>query len=181
MANKLNTLNELQIATNNEIRVPATLDPEVIQLLVERIKDEYTAHYFYRNAANWCEDKGYLKAAAYFTEEASTELTHAEKAQKYLVDWNAMPIIAPIKMFPAYTSLIDVVNKAYDMEFNLLLAYNSTSQQVFPSCLSTFDFLQELRQIQVTSVAEYATLLNGAALVNVSNNFEVLYFEQTYF
>ena len=181
MTTKLDKLNELQIANNMEIRVPATLDPEVIQLLIERIKDEYTAHYFYRNASNWCDDKGYLKAAAFFAAEAEAELTHAQKVQKYLVDWNALPVIAPVKMFPSYTSLIDIVNKAYDMEFNLLLAYNSTSQQIFSSCLSTFDFLQELRQGQVESVAEYATLLNAAALVNVSNNFEVLYYEQTYF
>jgi hypothetical protein len=67
------------------------------------------------------------------------------------------------------------------MEYNLFLSYNSDSSIVFPTDLATFDFLQELRQIQTTSVKEYADLLNAAQLVNVSNNFEVLYFEQTYF
>ena len=47
--------------------------------------------------------------------------------------------------------------------------------------LSTFDFLQELRIGQRESVAEYADLLNAAQLVNVSNPFELLYYEQTYF
>jgi hypothetical protein len=31
------------------------------------------------------------------------------------------------------------------------------------------------------SKAEYADLLNAAQLINVSNNFEVLYFENQYF
>jgi hypothetical protein len=34
---------------------------------------------------------------------------------------------------------------------------------------------------QNQSVIEYSDLLNAAMLVNVENNFEVLYFEQTYF
>ncbi len=181
MSNKLNNLNEIQPASRSEIRIPHTLSPEIIKILIERTGDEYTAHYFYRNAANWCEDKGYLKAAAYFTAEAASELTHAEKLQKYLTDWNAIPVIPPVKMIPSFVNLIDIVNKAYDMEFNLFNAYNSNSSFVFEADLATFDFLQELRIIQRTSVAEYATLLNAAELVNVENNFEVLYYEQTYF
>jgi hypothetical protein len=31
---------------------PMKLSEQVIDLLTERIKDEYTAHYFYRSAAN---------------------------------------------------------------------------------------------------------------------------------
>jgi hypothetical protein len=84
-------------------------------------------------------------------------------------------------MIPSFTNLIDVINKAYQLEFDLFTQYNSNSASVFPVDLATFDFLQELRKIQTTSVAEYADLLNAAQLINVSNNFEVLYFEQTYF
>jgi hypothetical protein len=28
--------------------------------------DEYTAHYFYRNATNWCAGIGYLKGSGIF-------------------------------------------------------------------------------------------------------------------
>lgn len=181
MSNKLNNINEIQIAQQSEILIPKTLTPEVTKMLIERIRDEYTAHYFYRNAANWCEDKSYKKAAAYFTGEAESELTHAKKVQDYLTGWNVMPFIPPVKMVPSFINLIDIINKAYVMEYNLFLSYNSDSSIVFSTDLATFDFLQELRQIQTTSVKEYADLLNAAQLVNVSNNFEVLYFEQTYF
>jgi hypothetical protein len=92
-----------------------------------------------------------------------------------------MPIIPPVKMIPSFTNLIDIVNKAYEMEYNLFLSYNSNSASVFPTDLATFDFLQELRKIQNQAITEYSDLLNAAQLVNVSNNFEVLYFEGKYF
>jgi hypothetical protein len=109
------------------------------------------------------------------------ELEHALKLQNYIVGWNAVPIIPPIKSIPQFSHLIDIVNKSYDLEYQLLKAYNDVSSQVLLSDLSTFDFLQELRIIQNQSVAEYADLLNAAELVNVENNFEVLYYENTYF
>jgi ferritin len=179
--NKLNNLNEITSANQADIKIPNVLSPDVTKMLIERIGDEYTAHYFYRNASNWCDDKAYKNAAVFFKAEAESELTHAEKLQTYLTGWNIMPIIPPVKMIPSFTNLIDIVNKAYEMEYNLFLSYNSNSTSVFPTDLATFDFLQELRQIQNQAIAEYSDLLNAAQLVNVSNNFEVLYFEGKYF
>ena len=145
-----------------QILKPNTLSGEVIALLTERLEDEYTAHYFYRNASNWCEEKAYLKAAAFFAKEAANELEHAQKLQKYLVDWNVIPTIPAVNMQPTFTSLIDIINKAYQLEYNLFLEYNANSAEIFPGDMATFDFLQELRMGQNESVAEYATLLNGA-------------------
>ena len=174
-------LNEIQSAMQADILSPRTLSPEVAELLIERLGDEYTAHYFYRNAANWCNDKAYFKAGAYFTGEAEQELIHAGLLQTYLVNWNIVPSIPPVKMVPIFATLIDVVNKAYQLEYNLLTNYNTDSRMIFPVDLNTFDFLQQLRTIQNDSVAEYSDLLNAAQLVNVENNFEVLYFENEYF
>ena len=70
-------LNEMISARQSDVLSPRTLSPEVAELLMERLGDEYTAHYFYRNAANWCLDKGYMNAGAFFTAEAASELTHA--------------------------------------------------------------------------------------------------------
>jgi ferritin len=181
MANKLTSINEMQVASREDIITPIALTPEVIKMLIERIGDEYTAHYFYRNASNWCKEKAYFKAAAFFAAEADTELTHAKKVQDYLIDWNVMPIIPPVNMIPQFSNLIDIINKAYELEYDLFTKYNENSATIFPADMATFDFLQELRIGQRLSVAEYSDLLNAAMLVNVSNNFEVLYFEQTYF
>ena len=108
---KLQSLNEIQSASQAEIRTPLSLPQEVIKMLIERIGDEYTAHYFYRNAANWCGDKAYKNAEAYFIAEAASELEHAEKLQKYLVNWNVMPVIPPVNMIPQFENLIDIINK----------------------------------------------------------------------
>ena len=174
-------LNEIQSAMQSDILSPRTLSPEVAELLIERLGDEYTAHYFYRNASNWCNDKAYMNAAAFFAAEAANELAHAEKLQNYMVGWNVTPFLPPVKMIPAFSTLIDIVNKAYVLEYNLFSAYNSNSSEIFNICLATFDFLQELRIGQRESVAEYSDLLNAAQLINVSNNFEVLYYEGKYF
>ena len=174
-------LNEVQSAMQSDILSPRTLSPEVAELLVERLGDEYTAHYFYRNAANWCNDKAYFNAGAFFAAEATTELAHAELIQTYLVGWNIIPTIPPVRMVPIFSTLIDIVNKAYSLEYNLLTNYNADSSAIVSVDLNTFDFLQQLRINQNTAVAEYSDLLNAAQLINVENNFEVLYYEGKYF
>lgn len=72
---------------------PNKLNEKAVSLLTDRIKDEYTAHYFYRAAANWCFNVNYKKAAAFFDAESSSELEHAKGLQKYMDDWNVMPQI----------------------------------------------------------------------------------------
>ena len=64
-------------------RTPKELAPKIVDMINNRIKDEYTAHFFYRNAANWCEGANYKKATEFFKQEAANELEHAEKLQKY--------------------------------------------------------------------------------------------------
>ena len=174
-------LEGVEITSTPMVCTPKSLPADIVAVFEKRLADEYTAHYTYRNAANWCREKAYFNAATFFEAEAANELVHADLVQKYLVDWNVLPFIPPVKMIPSFTSLIDIVNKAYQLEYDLFAAYNVNSTQVFPICLATFDFLQELRIGQRQSVAEYSDLLNAAQLVNVSNNFEVLYFENQYF
>jgi ferritin len=168
-------------ATQGSIKTPKTLEPSSVSKLNDRLKDEYGAHYFYRNAHNWCAGEGYLKAAAFFAAEADTELEHAEGIQKFLVDWNVIPTMPTVKVNINFTNLIDIVNKAYQIEYALFEAYIKDSKELFASDLNTFDFLTGYRMGQNQSVIEYSDLLNAAMLVNVENNFEVLYFEQTYF
>ena len=58
---------------------PRTLPEEIESLLNTRLGDEYTAYYFYRNAANWCKNANYKKAAAFFESELAGEFI-----QKYV-------------------------------------------------------------------------------------------------
>jgi ferritin len=163
------------------IKTPKTLADASVKILTDRLGDEYTAHYFYRNATNWCAGIGYLKAAAFFAQEAENELDHAKGLQKYLVDWNVMPLLPSIRPNVTFSDLIDIINKAYALEYALFESYNRDSKQLFDTDLTTFDFLTTYRTGQTESVIEYSDLLNAAELVNTDNKFEILYFEQTYF
>lgn len=157
------------------------LNDEIVTLLIERLKDEYTAHFYYRNAANWCRSKNYKKAASYFDNESTSELEHAQKIQNYLTDWNIDFTMPSATTEQEFENLVDIINKAYQMEYELLQCYNQNSSQVFNSDLTTFDFLQDFRKIQNDSVIEYSDLLNALELVDYNDKFQLLYFEQTYF
>ena len=157
------------------------LSEKVVNILTDRIKDEYTAHYFYRAASNWCQDRNYKKAFEFFKNEAVDELTHAEKLQEYMADFN---IIAEIPQAPTkhnFESLVQVIEGAYKMELGLMKEYNKNSQDLFGEDITTFDFLTEFREIQKGAVVEYNDLINGLELIDRSDKFQILYFEQTYF
>jgi len=160
---------------------PSALDSETISILTDRIKDEYAAHYYYRAAANWCRNKNYKKAALYFESEANSELEHAKGLQEYMDDFNVMPQIPETETEHDFENLVEIINGSYQMELNLMKAYNQSSSQLFTSDLTTFDFLKEYRETQKQAVIEYSDLLNALILVDYNDKFQLLYFEQTYF
>ena len=157
------------------------LSTKTIKILNDRIKDEYTAHYYYRAASNWCQDMNYKKAAEFFKNEAIDELGHAQKLQEYMVDFNIQPEIQQAPTKHSFDNLIDIVHGAYKMELGLMKDYNKDSQDVFSDDITTFDFLTEFREIQKGAVVEYNDLINASNLIDKKDKFQVLYFEQTYF
>jgi ferritin len=160
---------------------PKKLPENVISMINERIGDEYTAYYFYTNATNWCKDKNYKKAAAFFQAEAQSELEHSKGLQDYLTQWNILPELPQVPTNQTFETLVDIINKAYSVEYNLLLKYSKDQQILLGVHSATFNFIQKYVDIQNESVEEYSDLLNALHLVKWTNKFEVLYFEQTYF
>ena len=159
---------------------PSQLNGETVSILTERLKDEYTAHFYYRAAANWCKNKNYKKAAVYFESEASSELDHAKGIQEYMADFNVMLQIPETETEHEFENLIEIINGAYKIESDLLKSYNQSSSQLFTNDLTTFDFLKEYREIQKEAVIEYSDLLNALVLIDYNDKFQLLYFEQTY-
>lgn len=157
------------------------LDTKTIKILTDRIKDEYTAHYYYRAASNWCQDMNYKKAAEFFTNEAADELTHAQTLQEYMVDFNVQPEIPQAPTKHDFSNLIDIVHGAYKMELGLMNEYNKNSQSLFNDDITTFDVLTKFRKFQKNAVVEYNDLINASNLIDKNDKFQVLYFEQTYF
>ena len=164
------------------IKDPNQLRSEVVSLLNKRIGDEYTAHYFYRSAANWCKDRNYKKAAAFFDHEADDELVHAKGLQNYITDWSVIPTIPTVTTNHKFNNLAEIIVQAYDMEYGLLMSYSDNSRIIFNlGDVATFVFLQDYVKQNTTSTAEYADFINALQLINPENNFELLYFENTYF
>ena len=160
---------------------PKRLTENIINMLNERIGDEYTAYYFYTNAANWCKDKNYKKATAYFQAEAQNELEHSKGLQDYLTQWNILPNLPQVQTNQTFVDLVDIINQAYTLEYNLLMKYSKDQQSLLGVHPATFNFIQKYVDIQNQSVEEYSDLLNALKLVKWTDKFEVLYFEQTYF
>jgi len=161
---------------------PEALPKLIVDLLLPRLSDEFKAYYFYRAASNWCKNVGYMKAGSYFHNESDDELQHAKKIEDFLVDWNVSPDLPHI-MKPQITfkSLMEVIEKAYELEFNLYEAYEETSVKILKTGdICAFDFLQPLRAIQTKSVAEYSDMLNILDGVSCSK-FEMLQLEETLF
>jgi ferritin len=163
---------------------PKTLDDvssKLTQTLNKRIGDEYTAYFFYRNAANWCKGMNYNKAGEFFEAEAANELEHSRGLQDYLTQWNIFPTIPQAPTTMNFTSLIDVVNKAYEMEYGLLEKYSSDQKVFFDVHPATFNFIQKYVDFQNQEVAEYSDLLNALELIDINNKLDVLFFEKKYF
>ena len=160
---------------------PKELNAVAVSIINDRLVDEYTAHFFYRTASNWCKGIGYNNAAEFFAKEAAAELEHAEKLQQYLVDWNINPTMPSVKPNITFSGLIDIVNKAYALEYGLFQKYNADSAKIFPTDLTTFDFLQWFRNIQFESITEFSDLLNAAQLIDPTNKLDIIHFEELYF
>jgi ferritin len=161
---------------------PHSLDKGVVDLLAPRHLDEMDAFYFYRAASNWCQGVGYFKAAAFFAAESQDELEHAGKIEKYLVDWNiTVPLPSVPKPQVDFSGLLEVLEEAYKIEYDLYEAYEETSKKLFNMDLCTFDFLQQFRLIQTKSVAEYSDKLNLLEDVDGKDKFKLLLLEEKLF
>lgn len=167
--------------TSGTPMTPKTLDPSIVSALEARLKDEYTAHLIYKNAANWCKNVGYVKAGAFFEAEAADELTHAQKLQDFMIQWNILPQI-PVSTVPnMMKSLIDCVNSAYTFEYGLLQSYSQIQMEVDGMHPATFNFVQEFVDIQNHSVGVFSDLLNALMLIDYNNKLDLLMFEDKYF
>lgn len=175
------TENETDVKKTLKLIKPNTLPDDVIDLLNERIGDEYKAYFFYRNAANWCKGVNYNKASDFFEKEAENELVHSKGLQDYLSKWNTYPTIPSAPTTQDFESLVDIINKAYEIEYTLLMKYSNDITQLMAKHPATFNFLQDYVDIQNDEVSEYSDLLNALELVNLDNKLDVLYFEKNYF
>jgi len=162
---------------------PNTLNQNTIDALLVRLKDEFTAYYFYRSASNWCNNVGYKRAGEFFANESADELVHAKKIENFLVDWN-VDVTLPIIQTPqsVFLNLVDVIEKAYQLEYNLYLGYDFTSEEVMVRKEhNTYGFLQFFRDVQLESVAAYSDMLNLLDGVDIRDKAKLLLLDKQLF
>jgi len=162
---------------------PNTLNQNTIDALLVRLKDEFTAYYFYRSASNWCNNVGYKRAGEFFANESADELVHAKKIENFLVDWN-VDVTLPIIQTPqsVFLNLVDVIEKAYQLEYNLYLGYDFTSEEVMVRKEhNTYGFLQFFRDVQLESVAAYSDMLNLLNGVDIRDKAKLLLLDEHLF
>jgi hypothetical protein len=162
---------------------PNTLNQNTIDALLVRLKDEFTAYYFYRSASNWCNNVGYKRAGEFFANESADELVHAKKIENFLVDWN-VDVTLPIIQTPqsVFLNLVDVIEKAYQLEYNLYLGYDFTSEEVIMRKEhNTYGFLQFFRDVQLESVAAYSDMLNLLDGVDIRDKAKLLLLDKQLF
>jgi ferritin len=163
---------------------PKTLNDiasKLSEILNQRIGDEYKAYYFYRNAANWCKGMNYNKAGEFFESEAANELEHSKGLQDYLTQWNIIPEIPQAPTNVTFNNLVDVINKAYEMEYGLLEKYSMDQIEFAEIHPATFNFIQKYVDYQNDEVSEYSDLLNALELIDYNNKLDILFFEKNYF
>jgi len=165
------------------MRTPEKLNDRSVSLLLSLLQSEFKAFYFYRAAENWCKNAGFNKTAAYFAKESITELDHAKSIEAYLVDWNVNPTLPGIESPQTnFINLVDIIERAYNLEFGLFGDYTSASDDVFSrKDLATFAVIQSKVQTQVDSVKEYSDMLNVLQGVDIRDKFQLLMIEENLF
>lgn len=165
------------------MKKPESLPKDIVEMLLPRLEDETKAFYFYRAASNYCKNVGYFLAAEFFAKESADELEHAKGIENFLVDWNVTPDLPVIeKPTLEFKGLAEIIEKAYDLEYNLYVEYEETSAKIFKTGdICVFDFLQKYRTIQTQSVAEYSDKINMLDGVNVGDKFQMLMLEKKLF
>ena len=136
-----------------------SLEKNVVTILTDKLSDEFAAERFYIAAYNWCKLNGFDKASEYYKGEASTERSHQHLIMSQLTGWNANPVLPTIDASPTFSSIIDVLEQAYKMEYDLYLAYEQAMTKIDDKDYACKVFLMPFLEIQNASVIEVADMM----------------------
>lgn len=127
-----------------------------LDTLLPRLENEYIAFYFYKAASVWCYMRGFNIAGDYFEHESKDELKHAKVIQDFLSGWGCRFDFPKIEINEDFESLEDIINKSFDLEYNLYVAYSKSFSYIEDR--SVYNLLTEFINIQTKSVADFRTL-----------------------
>ena len=132
-----------------------------VDIINSRIVDERNAEQFYIAASIWCDMNGFKCASKYFVNQYHDERRHAHKLQKFASNWAVYPELPQIKPVQAdsFSDLIDIIESAYKMEYDLCEAYEADYKNVAGNNAKLADLITDFTKIQAKSVIEYADML----------------------
>lgn len=136
-----------------------TLEKAVVSTLTDRLKNEFEAERFYIAAYNWCKLNSFDKAADFFKAEAASERSHQEVIMSHLTGWNVNPVLPSIEASPTFSGIADILERAYNMEYDLYAAYEQSMSDVGEKDYGCKVFLIQFLEIQNQSVIEYADMI----------------------
>jgi ferritin len=136
--------------------MPTLIDQVAVNILTDRLADEFNAERFYMAAYNWCKLNSYDHAAAYFISEVQSERSHQLTIMQHLSGWNVNPVLPTVSDSPTFTGIPDIVKRAYEMEMSLYVKYVNDMSSLDEGCKV---FLMEFVEIQNISVMEFNDLM----------------------
>lgn len=165
------------------MKKPVKLNEKIVKILEARLDDEFTAAFFYRDAANYCNNVGFFLAGKYFEKESQDEFAHAKGIEDFLLKWSVQPQLPEIdRSSNTFKSYVSVIEEAYTLEYALYESYEESSMKIFDlGDLCVFDFLRAYRTIQTNSVAEYSDMLSMLEGGHDYGKYELLLLEEKLF
>lgn len=151
----------------------------LMDLFENRLKDEYTAFYFYRAAATWCTLNGYFNAARYYDKEAESEQSHAQVLIEYLRDWGCKIKMPALAVAQDFESFADTIYGQRDIETELYKQYDMNAREAFRIDMSAFEIFSRFVDIQRAAVAESRNICDRLAQIDLNDGDAVMLFEQT--
>lgn len=157
------------------------MEKNQVQVLTDRLLDEWKAYMFYRNASQWCDVNGFNKyAGKSFVHEYHDEASHAHKIERRLTDFGIKPKMPDLTNIDyEFKDLKDICQKAHDMENDLLIKYNKNVLKFNNSDPDIALFLKKYVKIQEAAVVKYLDILKRLDVVK--GDFEVHTLEKKIF
>lgn len=154
------------------------LDKMCADALISRLKDEYYAAMFYKAGKQYADLNSYDIMAKYCDTEFHDELAHAKRIEEYLNGWDIEFSVGQVGASFAVTSVSDFLQKKYEIEYNLLMAYSDDYKRLsdYPDVQ---EFISTYLKIQSDSVIDSANQLRK--IKGIAGEFELRMLEKELF
>ncbi|SEP74209.1 non-heme ferritin [Basfia succiniciproducens] len=120
------------------------LSANVVKLLNEQMNLEFYSSNLYLQMSAWCDQKGYIGAAAFLSAHAAEEMAHMRKLFTYLNETGSTAVIEEIEApTHEFKSLKEVMELTYQHELHITSKINELVGKTFEEKdYSAFNFLQ---------------------------------------